>query len=83
MIFKLFIFANYLSKKLLRQEKNIELKEYIQETSEQLSKLIILLGLIIILGTLSVLNFSLSFLIAICYVPVAYLTTQSITNKYI
>ncbi|RNA00772.1 glycosylphosphatidylinositol anchor attachment 1 isoform X1 [Brachionus plicatilis] len=49
--------------------------------AENINKLIILLSLTIFVGTISVLNFSLAFFIAIFYSPVSILAIQRVNNK--
>ena len=55
---------------------------YLFETAEKLVRLLGLLGLTIFLGTLSLLNFSLAFLIALFYVPASIFVIQPFKNKY-
>lgn len=66
-----------------KEENNAENNRiYLFETSEKLVRLLGLLGLTIFLGTLSLLNFSLAFLIALFYVPASIFVIQPFKNKY-
>ncbi|CAF0726519.1 unnamed protein product [Brachionus calyciflorus] len=58
-------------------------KEHRNETSEKLKKLLVLLSLTIFVGTVSLLNFSLSFFIAIFYSPISLLAVQDFSNKFL
>lgn len=58
-------------------------QESIKQTSEKLLRIFVLLGLTIFLGTVSLLNFSLAFLIALIYVPVSVIAVQVVSNKLI
>lgn len=58
-------------------------RQYIKTTSDNLIKLFVLLELVIFLGTLSLLNFSLALLIAIFYVPVSILSIANISSTVI
>jgi glycosylphosphatidylinositol transamidase len=55
-------------------------REHVKRTSDNLLRLIIIGELVIFLGTLSVLNFSLAFLISLFYVPVTVLAVADISN---
>ena len=73
----LFVFKRKLS---IKSTQDSVQKEHIKKTSNNLLKLIILVELVIFLGTVSVLNFSLAFLIALFYVPATVLAFTDISN---
>ena len=73
--------SNILIAPLMLNLKSSGKSQYIVETSQKLLKFIILLFLVLFLGTLSLLNFSLALLLAIFYVPVSLFAISQVSNK--